>query len=196
MKYLKRVIILWLFLPASMAFAQQSSPDQISFLQGLILPAMVAVVGFLGKSFYELYLEGRKKRIQNMEDKLRHFYWPVLIRLEKDNAIWETILSKRHDQNTIQYKIADNVERNTILANHQEILDIINNYVYLAEPDEALTEAIKEYIKNVTIYKALRDAGEEQMFPLELGAPWPEGLFPIIKERTSFYQNKLNQSPV
>ena len=164
-------------------------------LQGLVLTTAIAVIGYLGKSVYDLYLERRKKKIQVIEDKLKLFYWPILIRLEKDNSIWETILSKRQDPESVQYKIANQVERNTILKNHQEVLDIIDNYVYIAEPDQTLTEEIKKYIKNVTIYKALRESGEEIMFPIALGATWPNMFYPIIKERTEYFQNLLNRTP-
>lgn len=192
-----RNIITILLLTSTQAYAQQTGNEKdSSTLQGLLIPALIAVVGFLGKSIYELYLDRRKRKIQNIEDKLKLFYWPVLIRLEKDNAIWETILSKREEQNSIQYKIASNVERNTILKNHQEVLDIINNYIYLAEPDAMLTSEIKKYIKNVTIYKALREAGEETKFPIRLGAPWPEYFFELIKSKTEYYQNKLNKKPL
>jgi hypothetical protein len=165
-------------------------------LYGLFLTGSIAVIGYLGKSIYDLYLDNRRKRKENIADKLKLFYWPILIRLEKDNAIWETILSKRQEINSIQYKIANQVEKNSILKNHQEILDIIDSYAYLAEPDLKFTEQIKKYIKNVTIYKALRESGEETMFPLALGAGWPEDLYSIIKERTQYYQGKLNEPQI
>lgn len=192
----KTYILLVLLLGNDMLFAQLANDKTSSPFQGLLVTTLIAVIGFFAKSIYELYLERRKKRIQNIEDKLKLFYWPILIRLEKDNSIWETILSKRQDQNSIQYKIANHVERNDILKNHQEVLNIIDNYTYLAEPNSAMTEEIKKYVKNVTIYKALREAGEERMFPIDLGAAWPDNFYSIIRDRTEFYQNKLNKEPL
>lgn len=164
-------------------------------LEKIIWPIILAVLGYLSKSIYELYLDFRKKRIQNIEAKLKLFYWPILIRLEKDNAIWETILSKRNDPNSIQYKIANQVEDNIILKNHQEILKIIEDYIYLAEPNEDLVLQVKIYIKNISIYQSLRSAKEEKMFPIDLGAPWPDNFFNIIKEKTDHYQTQLNENP-
>jgi hypothetical protein len=195
MKY-KAYILCLSVLGNNTVFAQPSSDKTSSSLQGLVFTTLIAVIGFLAKSIYELYLERRRKRIQNIEDKLKLFFWPILIRLEKDNSIWETILSKRQDPNSIQYKIANHVERNDLIKNHLEVLDIIDNYTYLAEPDEAMTEEIKKYIKNVEIYKALREAGEEKIFPIELGAVWPENFYLLIKQRTETYQNKLNKEPL
>ncbi|WP_020598846.1 hypothetical protein [Spirosoma panaciterrae] len=196
MKQVTKLAIILLLIASSQVFANPTHDDkESSSIQGLIIPAVIALIGFLGKSIYEIYNDGRKRRIQNIEEKLKFFYWPILVRLEKDNAIWETILSKKQDQNTVQYKIANSVERNSILKNHQEVLDIIDNYLYLAEPDELFTAEIKKYIKNVTIYKALREAGEETKFPLELGAPWPKQFFQIVKDKTEYFQNKLNKEP-
>lgn len=163
---------------------------------GLLLTSFIAVLGYLGKSIYDLYLDNRRKRKENIADKLKLFYWPVLIRLEKDNAIWAIILDKRKDANSVAYKIANQVEKASILRNHQEILDIIDSYVYLAEPDLIFTEQIKEYVNNVTIYKALRESGEETIFPLALGAGFPKYLYSIIKERTLYYQDKLNEPQI
>ncbi len=195
---MKPYTIIGILLLANMeTFAQDhAAKSNGSSFDGLLVTTTIALIGYLGKSFYDLYLDNRKKRIQNIEDKLKLFFWPVLIRLEKDNAIWETILSKRQDTNSIQYKIANQVEKNSILKNHQEVLGIIDSYAYLAEPDTLLTEEIKKYIKNVTIYKALRESGEETMFPLALGAAWPEHFYSIIKSKTEYYQAKLNSKPI
>jgi hypothetical protein len=195
MKKNYRVIFLLLFLLiSSQAFADSQEFFRKVFASGgVFLTSLIAVFGYLGKSFYELYMDRRKKQTQNIEDRLKYFYWPFLIRLQKDNYIWETILSKKADNNSMQYRIADQVEKNDILKGHEEMLQIIDNYLYLSEPDQSLTSAIEKYVKHATLYRALRGAGEEKIFPFDLGAPFPTELYPIIKKNTDYYQMKLNR---
>lgn len=116
-----------------------------------------------------------------------------MIRIEKDNAIWQAILSKKENVDSFKFRLANTIEKNYVLQNHNEILEIIMNYTHLAEPDGILTDAISKYIRHITIYKATRETGEEKTFPLELGAEWPQELYPLIKERTEKYQKELNR---
>ena len=160
--------------------------------QAIWIPTLIAVLGFIGKSLYDILITLRNKKIEILETKLQKFYWPILIRLEKDNAIWDKILSKRDNPESLQYKLANVIEKKYVLQNHDEILEIVSSCMHLAEPDKELTDSIRKYIKNVTLYKALRDAGEENVFPLELGAEWPDDLYELIKNRTEKYQKELN----
>lgn len=157
------------------------------------IPSFIAVLGFVGKSVYDILLSIRNKKIEILENKLQKFYWPILIRIEKDNAIWDKILSKRDNPESLQYKLAYIIEKKYVIKNHDEILEIISSNIHLAEPDIELTDSIRKYIKNVTIYKALRDCGEENTFPFELGAEWPHNLHDLIKSRTERYQKELNR---
>ena len=190
---MNKLIIYWMFLINSEIIVKDDTikSDDSKFINSILLPALIATSGYLAKSIYDIYLEKRRKRIQNIEDKLKLFYWPILIRLEKDNAIWKIVLSKKKDSGSLEYQIADHIEENIILKNHHEILDIINNYAYLAEPTVALRQEIDSYIKNVTIYIALRKSGDNTKFPIEFDASWPIHFYPIIKERTDYYQKRL-----
>ena len=161
-------------------------------IKNIWIPAFLAVIGFIGRSLYDIFLTIRNKKIEILENKLQKFYWPILIRIEKDNAIWETILSKKDNPDSLQYKLASIIEKNYVLQNHNEILEIMSSNMHLAEPDKELSDSIRKYIRNVTIYKALRESGEEKVFPLELGAEWPQDLYKLIKNRTEKYQKELN----
>lgn len=164
----------------------------LDLIKSIGIPALIAALGFIGKSIYDVFILMRNKKIEILENKLQKFYWPILIRIEKDNAIWEMILSKRDNPESLQYKLASTIEKNYVLQNHDEMLNIISGNMHLAEPDRELTDSIRKYIKNVTIYKALRESGEEKVFPLALGAEWPHELYHIIKNRTEIYQKELN----
>jgi hypothetical protein len=175
---------------------KKSSSD--SSVTGLLIAGLITglftAIGYIVKSVYEFFLSIRTRTMQSIEEKLKLFYWPLLFRLEKDNAVWEGILSKRQDASSLPYRIADSVEKQTILVNHQEILAILDNYTYLAEPDDFLTDLIKKYVKNITLYKALRDAGNTTDFPFNIdpSAKYPQELYEVVKTNTKFYQRLLN----
>lgn len=160
--------------------------------ENIWIPALVAALGFVAKSLFDTILTLRNKKIEILENRLERFYWPILIRLEKDNSVWESILSKREDESNLLFKVAKNVEHEFIMKNHQEIMDLLSSNIHIAAADEELKDCIRRFIKNVTLYKALRSAGEEKLFPYALGAEWPEDFYFIIKERTEKYQNELN----
>jgi len=191
-----KIITLFFLLTSIQAFAQQTqNAKSDSSLQGLLIPTLIAVIGFLGKSVYELFLERRKRKIQNIVDKLKLFYWPIFFRLEKNNAIWDEILCRTPLGEDILDKRISDAERSNILKNYKEILDIIDKYVYLAEPDEASITMIKEYIIRVTHFKALEESNEVIKIPLK---EWAEAersdkFFESIKTGTAFYQYKLNK---
>ncbi|MFD2163484.1 hypothetical protein ACFSJU_13835 [Paradesertivirga mongoliensis] len=157
----------------------------------LIIPVVAAAIGYLVKIIIELVLEFRRKSISQLEERLKLFYWPLLIRIKKDNAIWEMILSIREDASSMKYKIAERVEAE-VLRNHQEALEIIEENIHLADPDPELVVAISQYIKNVTVYKAIRDAGDATAFPLQYNAPWPDQLYRLLDQKTQLNQNRLN----
>jgi hypothetical protein len=61
-----------------------------------------AVIGFLGKSAWDLFWKQRqerialahKKRIDFLGNQLSRFFWPIYIRLQMDNVVWERILDR------------------------------------------------------------------------------------------------------
>lgn len=162
-------------------------------VSGLLLPAGLAAIGYVIKSLYDLIIERRNKRIENLERKLKHFYWPILIRLEKDNELWRIIMSKKNEPSSLEYRMANSVEKNNIMETQREIMAIIDEYAYLCSPDQDLMQEMKQYVKNATLLKALRDAGEEKIFPKELGVPYPDNFYYLIKKKTESLQQELKQ---
>jgi hypothetical protein len=163
------------------------------FLQTLLWPGVIAAGSYLLKSAYDLMIAQRNRQIASLEDRLKLFYWPILLRLEQNSAYWEFILGKRKEQASLEYRIGEAVE-SMVLKHHQETLTTIEQYIHLAEPDEELLQAIKQYTKNVTLYQAIRDAKTEVLFPTDVdkSAAYPTDFYQTMKKKTARYQKELD----
>jgi len=141
----------------------------------LFLTVLLGVLSFVGKSIWEIYNKNRSRQIEFIEKQLSLFYYPLLIRLEKDNVTWKMILDKRIGDNSLQERIGKNVESNIILPNHDEMIQIIEQNSYLSQ-DEPTEKMLVQYIKHVAVYKAIRQSGDENTFPMnyDKSLQWPE----------------------
>lgn len=132
-------------------------------------------------------------RLQLIERQLTEFYWPIYLRLQKDNVAWERMLDQGKEDEALQ-KIGTQIETDFILPNHEEMVKVIETKIHLAQLDKELLEALLSYIKHVAVYKAARAAGftdlhntQKDLLPL-----WPENLYPIIEQRTKAFQNEYD----
>lgn len=169
----------------------KTSPDG-DYMRSLLFPAIIAVIGYLLKSVYEVVLDWEKRNRNMLEEKLKNFYWPILTRMEENNAIWKLILTKRENRNDLERKIGEYVEENIILKNHREIMSIIITYRYLAKFDPELTTHMNEYFKHVAIYEGILRS-KENTFPGLMGAPYPTKFDDIIRDRTTKLQKRLDK---
>lgn len=100
-----------------------------------------------------------------------------------DNAVWERILL-RGSKDQVKDDLARQVERNFILPNHEVTCKLIEANIHLAAPDPALMKTILGYLRHVTIYRALRATGNQDIDPIQVGEPWPKDIFPSIEAAT------------
>lgn len=133
--------------------------------------------------------------IELIERQISEFYWPIYLRLEKDNVMWKRIKSLSPEQNVVLPEAAsDVIEKEFILKNHQEIVEIIESKIHLAENATNSKDLINEllkYIKHVAVYKTIRSVKEMQKFnPVDLNEPFPEKLFPLIESNFRELQNR------
>jgi len=149
-----------------------------------------------------LHYIGRRKEIEGLRLKgkveflsrqLSEFYWPIYLRLEKDNTIWHRILDKREDKESLLQKVGSEIEKMVVLPNHDEIVSIIGRSIHLAQSDETLKNLLVQYVRHVAVYKAIRSVGEETLFPINLGEEWPHNLFPEIEKRTMALQREYEK---
>jgi hypothetical protein len=71
----------------------------------IILPPICGIIGYILKNFSERYSEKIKireqKTLDNIEYKLKEFYYPILSNLIRENSIWNKLIKINDDQNTI-----------------------------------------------------------------------------------------------
>jgi hypothetical protein len=124
--------------------------------------------------------------LQRIERQLSEFYWPMYLRLQKDNTVWRRLLDKDKEEDNPLRRIGSRIETDFILPNHNELVKIIETKIHLAEPDAALQASLLAYIDHVAVYKAAIAAGFTDLHGTqrELLTPWPHDLFPLIEGRT------------
>jgi hypothetical protein len=120
--------------------------------------------------------------------QLTEFYWPIYIRLQKDNAVWDRILD-RYKNDEMLRKVAFDIEKNEILPNHDQIVQTIQAKIHLAQAEPKLQAALMRYIRHVAVYKAMRNTGVTDRDPIALDEPWPKGLFELVEKKTEALQS-------
>ncbi|OUL30495.1 hypothetical protein [Nostoc sp. 106C] len=132
--------------------------------------------------------------LEFIERQISEFYWPIYLRLEKDNVMWKRIKSLSSEQNVLPEAVSVAIEKEFILKNHQEIVEIVESKIHLAENAANSKDLINEllrYIKHVAVYKTIRSVKELQRFnPIDMNEPFPEKLFPLIESNFRGLQNR------
>ena len=132
--------------------------------------------------------------LELIERQISEFYWPIYLRLEKDNVMWKRIKSLSSEKSLLPEAASEAIEKEFILKNHQEIVEIIESKIHLAENSNDSKELINEllkYIKHVAIYKTIRSIKELQRFnPIDLNEPFPERIHPLIENKFIELQNR------
>lgn len=128
-----------------------------------------------------------------VERQLADFYWPIYLRLQKDNVVWRRILDRNQGDDALRQRVGVEIEKNFILSNHDEIVKIIESNIHLAKADDELLEPLLKYLKHIAVYKAMRAAGCYDKDPIYLQEPWPKDFFPVIEERTKTLQGQYDK---
>lgn len=135
--------------------------------------------------------------LELIERQISEFYWPIYLRLEKDNTMWQRINSLSSARDALPGAASDVIEKEFILKNHQEIVEIIESKIHLAgnlaSSKELMNELLK-YIKHVAVYKTIRSVKElQKLNPITLNEPFPENLFPLIEKNFRELQEKYEK---
>ena len=131
-------------------------------------------------------------RLNDLSKSLGDFYWPIYLRLQRDNIIWRRILD-RNSPDEEKRKLAREIEETVLIPNHQEILNILDNKIHLAEPDEEFEKWILAYIRHAHVYLGLRSAGIWDKDPIDLEEPWPKEFFELLEPRLNGKQEEYNR---
>ncbi|MEM8673769.1 MAG: hypothetical protein AAGF83_07835 [Cyanobacteria bacterium P01_G01_bin.67] len=196
-----------------------SLSDQIlmAVINKLLLGGVILGVGYLvNKSFERFRVQIREEQAQRqkifdleeqlsverlneelklVERQISEFYWPIYLRLEKDNVMWLRISYLSSSQEVLPQEASNVVEREFLLKNHDEIIEIIESKIHLiGDPldSEDLIEELLKYIKHIAVYKTIRSVKSlEEINPIDLDEPFPKKLFPLIKK--NFYVLQTRQ---
>ena len=159
--------------------------------QQFLISCLAAVVGFLGKSAWDMFWKTREtqrsiafeKRVMFLERQLEEFFWPLYIRLQHDNVVWQKILDRQSDDQELA-AVAHEIETKTIITNHAAIVELIRAKIHLAAGDENLETELLSYLRHVSLYQAIRGANIWNRDPLQFGEPYPANLFKVVELRT------------
>jgi len=162
-----------------------------------LVALVAATAGFAAKSLFdawankkrELELEAWKLKVTTLQQRLAEFYWPLYLRLQRDNVVWSRILERSDDSDT-KRRIARQVEEGVILPNHREAVLIIERGIHVAAIDPEFEAEMLKYLRHVAVYTSARDAGLD-VDPLALNEPWPRDFFPMVESRLARYQSEL-----
>lgn len=168
-------------------------------MESTLVATLAAAAGFTAKAIWDWFYARRReweslvmtKRVEILDLQLSEFYWPLYVRLEKNEVIWTRILDVAEDDEA-KRRLAAEIEASVILPNHAEIVAIIETRMHLAEADAEFTRELIHYIHHVTLHRALRAAGETRAFPMDFGIAWPARLFPMVKRRTEALQREYD----
>jgi hypothetical protein len=132
-----------------------------------------------------------KAALEFSSRQLAEFYWPLYIRLQTDNAVWDRILDRNKTDERLR-KVGYEIEKKEILPNHDQIVQTIQSKIHLSQPEPALQAALMRYIRHVAVYKAMRNTGMTED-PVCIGEPWPRELFELVKQKTEKLQSDYDQ---
>jgi hypothetical protein len=142
----------------------------------------------------ELTVGRHARRLAFLEKQLSTFYWPLYLRLEKDNAMWKRIAHLTDDaRDPLPAEAGHAVERGYILPNHAEAVALIEQNAHLID-DEDLFAELLHYVRHVAVYQAVRGTPElKGRDPRHLGEPFPETLFPLVEGKLRTLQDEYRR---
>lgn len=158
----------------------------------LFLPILLAVIGFMGKTVWDIFTQRRTRQIALLQQKLSTFYWPIAVRFQQIETTYEKMFDNPDEPHSQEGTLSATLKREIILKKHNEIVAIIENALHIVEPTEAFRELIGRYLKHVSIYNAIISSGIPDRFPAYYDAKFPKELIPLIETQTRELQNELN----
>ena len=141
----------------------------------------------------QLAISQYNAELEFIERQISEFYWPIYLRLEKDNVMWERIERLSAEKNVLPEAVSKVIEKEFILKNHQEIVEIIESKIHLVgdfDNSKKFIDELLKYIKHVEVYKTIRSIKKFRRFnPIDLKEPFPEDLFKLVKDNFQELQN-------
>jgi hypothetical protein len=173
----------------------------------IIVPPLCAGFGFLCKYILDKrneYLQKmNKKKLEEVEFKLKRFYFPIHSNLLRENTIWNKILAfyrSINDENkALHHKLFWELDRE-MLDIHLENQKIIKDNFVEINPNEALSNCLMKYDEHVTIYNIIRkvetdrpDDMDDVKWPSAFGSNYPYEIVDYVNEQLKILKEKQNE---
>jgi hypothetical protein len=165
-----------------------------------LIATLGAIVGFFGKSAWDLYWNRKtekerishKKRLDFLERQLTEFYWPLFFQLQKSEVVFKHIMNRKNTNDTLSAKLDYEIERNFFYPNNEEMAKIIETKYFLAQPDEELKEQIMRFLRHQAVFTAIRKLELNDKDPIRFGEPWPKGFHDAVEKKTMVLQDAFD----
>ena len=158
----------------------------ISSIATSITTVSFAGIVYLLKRIIEISEENRKRKIQRLDERLKNFYWPLLFKIQRNEAL-ALVISKKY---SVVEEIPPHIKEE-IIDNQKEAVKLIETNIYIAEPDDKLSNLIKKYteysLQCQLIFLSKNEAS--QLPDLKILSDF----ILLIKSKTEFYQKELDK---
>lgn len=173
----------------------------------IAIPPICAGLGFLFKYILDKrtsYLKNiNKTKLDEIQTKLKKFYYPINSNLLRENIIWNKILAfyrSRNDENSVLYhKLFWELDKE-MLDIHLENQKIIKDNIVEIHPDENLANSLMNYDEHVTIYNIIRKVDTERPYdmdnvnwPSAFGSNYPSEIVGLIGDQLKLLKAKQDE---
>jgi hypothetical protein len=171
----------------------------------IFVPPICAFVGFLGKYILDkrrIYIEKvNNKKLENIEIKLKNFYYPIHNNLIRENIIWNKILTfyRSMDKNDMISKIFWELDKE-MLNIHLENQNIIKEQFVEMHIEENLAKLLMDYDEHVTIYNIIRKIDNDKemdmnnvKWPASFGSKYPYELLELIESQLNILKKQQQE---
>jgi hypothetical protein len=169
-----------------------------------------AALGFVLKGLWDTYTTGKRERwklrVEKLEQALSEFYWPICIRLIRDDLIWKIVFNDirlnkgewlRWVINSRKHELSHKIINDIIIPNQKEILEIIRLKIHMAGSRE-ITSGLEKYVRHADIFISLRSADIENITPADMSSvennyDYPSQLCGDIKNKIDELQDEYDK---
>jgi len=96
------------------------------------------------------------------------------------------------DKNDINSKMLNEILK-YIIENHQNILKIIVDNIYIAEPKRNMTKQLMKFSKFINIFRSEINSNSDLINPCNYGAGYPKKLLPMVEKKVLSLQEQYNE---
>lgn len=169
----------------------------------IIIPVILAFIGYGFTYFNDRRLEHKKNRLARINRQLDDFYGPLLAIIESNQTAWENFIAKyndnphfyKKDQNPTPEQVAEfHTWMNTVfMPNNEKLYDVIINKTSLLDEDE-IPKVLLDLLAHILEFRiALKDRKDEYTEVAETSCKYPgQALLKYCEEK--FQELKTEQN--